>query len=75
MTTGPPAPDNRPRANGHQPATGHAGRGAASWLDGELFDSRRARLAAFWALVLRRFRAYVQHSGAAADRDRQQEGR
>jgi len=32
-------------------------------------------MASFWALVLRRFRGYSQRSGAAADRDRQQEGR
>ena len=31
-------------------------------------------LASFWALVLRRFRAYVQRSGVA-DRDPRQEGR
>ena len=31
-------------------------------------------LASFWALVLRRFRAFAQRS-SAADRDRQREGR
>ena len=38
-------------------------------------EAQRARLASFWALVLRRFRAYAQRSSAIADRDRQQEGR
>jgi len=54
MTTTPPAPDDRPAANG-QPA-GADGRGE------DPLEARRARLAGFWALVLRRFRTYAQRA-------------
>jgi hypothetical protein len=76
--TKPPAPDDQPHGNGHlQPS----GNGQLRYASGgghpgdDPVETQHARLAGFWALVLRRFRAYVQHSGAAADRDRQQEGR
>jgi hypothetical protein len=65
-----PAPDDQPPGNGQlRPArgTGHPG--------GDTPEAQRARLASFWALVLRRFRAYAQRGSAAANRDSQQEGR
>jgi hypothetical protein len=68
--TKPPAPDDQPPGNGqlgYASGDGHPG-------DGPL-EAQRVRLASFWALVLRRFRAYAQRSSAVADRDRQQEGR
>jgi hypothetical protein len=53
MMTGPPAPDDRHRANGRRaPAAGRAG--------GDPADARRARLASFWLVVLQRFRDYAQ---------------
>jgi hypothetical protein len=56
MTTGPPAPDDRP--------------------EGDPLEAKRARLAALWALVLGRFRAYAHGNGAAtAGRDGHEEGR
>ena len=76
--TRPPAPDDQPPGNGHlQPS----GNGQLRYVSGcghpgnDPVEAQRARLASFWALVLRRFRAYVQRSGAVADRDREQEGR
>jgi hypothetical protein len=68
--TKPPVPDDQPPGNGQ---LGHAS-GAAHPGDDPI-EAQRARLASFWALVLHRFRAYTQRSGAAASRDRQQEGR
>ena len=68
--TKPPAPDDQPPGNGqlrYARGAGHPG--------GDSLDAQRARLASFWALVLRRFRAYAQRGSAAADRDSQQEGR
>ena len=68
--TGPPAPDDQPSGNGqlrYPSGAGHPG--------GEPLEAHRAGLASFWALVLRRFRAYAQRGSAAADRDSQQEGR
>ena len=65
-----PAPDDQPPGNGqlrHARGTGHPG--------GDSLEAQRARLASFWALVLRRFRAYAQRSGAVADRDRHEEDR
>jgi hypothetical protein len=57
------------------PATGSCGLAAAlGHPGGDPLEAQRTMLASFWALVLRRFRAYVQRS-AVADRDRQQEGR
>ena len=84
--TRPPAPDDQPAGNGHlQPsANGQlqpSGNGQLRYVSGcghpgnDPVEAQRARLASFWALVLRRFRAYVQRSGAVADRDREQEGR
>jgi hypothetical protein len=52
MRTGPPAPGDRQRGNCHPGP-------AASWPATDSLDARRARLAAFWALVLRRFRDYA----------------
>ena len=76
--TRPPAPDDQPPGNGHlQPS----GKGQLRYASGEghpgddPVEAQRARLASFWALVLRKFRAYVQRSGAVADRDPQQEVR
>jgi hypothetical protein len=68
--TKPPAPDDQPCGNGqlrYARGAGHPG--------GDPLEAQRARLASFWALVLRRFRGYAQRSSAAADRDRQQEDR
>jgi hypothetical protein len=54
MMTGPPARDDRHNANGHrEPAD------AAGQADGDPADGSRASLAAFWALVLQRFRDYA----------------
>lgn len=71
--TRPPAPDDQPPGNGHlQPS----GNGQLRYTSGEghpgndRIEAQRARLASFWALVLCRFRDYVQRSGAVADRDR-----
>ena len=50
MRTGPPAHDDRQRGNGHLGTCAASGRAAGP------LDARRARLAGFWALVLRRFR-------------------
>ena len=76
--TRPPTPDDQPPVNGHlQPS----GNGQLRCASGEghpgddPVEAQRARLASFWALVLRRFRGYAQRSGAAPDQDRQQEGR
>jgi hypothetical protein len=69
--TKPPVPDDQPPpGNGrlrYDSGAGHPG--------GDPLEAQRARLASFWALVLRRFRAYIQRRGAVAGRDRQQEGR
>jgi len=67
--TKPPAPDDQPSGNGQ---LGYAS-GAGDPGDDPV-EVQRAGLASFWALVLRRFRAFAQRS-SAADRDRQQEGR
>jgi hypothetical protein len=76
--TRPPGQDDQPPGRGHlQPS----GKGQLRYASGEghpgndPVEAQRVRLASFWALVLRRFRGYVQRSGAVADRDRQQEGR
>ena len=69
MMTRPPGPDNRPTGDGQRRFAGGAGHPGEDPL-----EARRARLASFWALVLRRFRAYAQRS-AAADRDQREEGR
>ncbi len=55
MRTGPPGPADRRQGSGHVGADG-ASRPAADSL-----DAGRARLTAFWALVLRRFRDYASH--------------
>jgi len=68
--TGPPARDDQPPGNGklgHALGAGHPG--------DDPLNAQRARLASFWALVLRRFRAYAQCSSADASQDCQQEGR
>jgi hypothetical protein len=57
-----PAPDDRQPRNGQLRDAGD-----------DSLEAQQARLAGFWALVLRRFRAFAQRS--AADRHRQQEGR
>jgi hypothetical protein len=67
--TGPPAPGDLPPGNGQPQYGDGAGR-----CGGDPLEAQRALLASFWALVLRRFRAYVQRS-AVAERDRQEEGR
>lgn len=53
MRTGPPEPGDPQTGNGHR------GAAAASWPAARSPDARRARLTAFWALVLRRFRDYA----------------
>ena len=68
--TKPPAPDDQPLGNGqlgYASGDGHPG--------DDPLEAQRARLASFWAMVLRRFRARARRGGTAADRDRQQEGR
>ena len=67
--TGPPARDDQPPGNGqlrHASGTDHPG--------GDPLQVQRERLAGFWATVLRRFRDYA-HRGAAASRDRREEGK
>jgi hypothetical protein len=71
MMTGPPAPDDRP------PGHGQLGFPVGQGCPGEdPLEAQRARLAVLWALMLRRFRAYV-HQGAAVttDRNGHEEGR
>jgi hypothetical protein len=70
MTTRPPAPDDLPPGNGQPGFT--AGGGAPGQ---DPFEAQRARLASFWALVLRRFRDYTQRGTMAASRDPHEEGR
>lgn len=60
MMTGPPAPDDRRGGNGQRPPA----RACGSPGDDPL-EARRARLAAFWALVLRRFHDYARSSDLA----------
>jgi hypothetical protein len=71
MMTRPSAPDDRPSGHGQlgfPVGPGHPGE--------DPLEAQRARLASFWALVLRRFRAYAQRSGeVAANRDCHEEGR
>jgi hypothetical protein len=67
MSTGPPAPADRQRGNGHIGP-------AASSLGGDPVEARRARLSAFWALVLRRFRDHADRctsppAGGAPDEE------
>lgn len=70
MMTRPPAPDDRPPGDGQlgfPVGPGHPGE--------DPLETQRARVAVFWALVLRRFRAYAQRSGAiTADGDGHEEG-
>jgi len=76
--TRPLAPDDRPTGNGHPQPSGNGPLrydSGAGHPGNDRIEAQRARIASFWALVLRRFRGYAQRSGAAADRDRQQEGR
>jgi hypothetical protein len=73
--TRPPAPDDQPPGNGHLQPSGNGQPRYASGAGHPGDDRIEAQRASFWALVLRRFRAYVQRSGAVADRDHQQEGR
>ena len=68
--TRPPAPGDQPPGNGplrYASGAGHPG--------DDPLEAQRARLVSFWALVMCRFRAYIRHGSAVADRDRQQEGR
>jgi hypothetical protein len=67
MTSRRPAPDDRQLGNGPPPAPGGADQA------GGPLGAQRMRLAAFWALVLRRFRGYAQGAGAAAGGDEQGE--
>ncbi|HEV2252050.1 MAG TPA: hypothetical protein VGS06_02535 [Streptosporangiaceae bacterium] len=68
--TGPPSPDDQPPGNGQLRYPG----GAGHLGDADSVEAQRTMLASFWALVLRRFRAYVQRD-AVAGRDPRQEGR
>jgi hypothetical protein len=86
MMARPPAPDDRqlgrcPPGHGH-PGNGQHGNGQHGPADGagrpgdDPPGAQRARLAAFWALVLRRFRGYAQGSSdAAAGQERDEEDR
>jgi len=68
VMTRAPAPGDQPPGNGqlrYASGAGHPGEDPP--------DAHRARLASFWAVVLGRFRAYIQR-GTTDDRDRQQEG-
>ena len=67
--TKPPTPDDQPSRNGQLRYASDAGHPGDDPL-----EAQRDRLASFWALVLRRFRAFAQRS-SAADHDRQREGR
>ena len=67
MGTGPPAPDDRHRGNGHP------GTAAAGWAAADSLDAHRARLGAFWALVLRRFRDYASRGHPDVGLERQAE--
>jgi hypothetical protein len=65
MRTGPPEPGDPQRGNGHR------GAAAASWPAARSPDARRARLTAFWALVLRLVRDYASqglHPDAGPER-------
>lgn len=68
---GPPAPGDQASGNGQL----RYARGAGHPGDADSLEAQRTMLASFWALVLRRFRAYAQRGSAVADRDREQEGR
>ncbi len=61
--TGPPAPDDPLPGNGHKGLTAAVGRAG-----GDPVDARPARLAAFWALVLQRFRDYAHKNSDLAVR-------
>lgn len=65
MMTSPPGPDDRP--NGH----GRLGFPIGPGRPGEdPVEAQRASLVSFWALVLRRFRAYAHRSsGTATDEE------
>jgi hypothetical protein len=71
MMTRPPAPDDRP------PGRGQLGFPISPGRPGEdPLEAQRARLASLWALMLRRFRAYVHQSGAVtAGQDGHEEDR
>jgi hypothetical protein len=67
MRTGPKNPDDRHRGNGLRAA-------AARPPGDDPVTARRARLAGFWALVLRRFRDYAHGAGdPASGQDRRHE--
>jgi len=68
--TGPPMPDDSPAGDGQLGPAPGAGRSGE-----DLVEAQRARLAALWALVLRRFRAHVHGGAATANGDRHKEGR
>ena len=74
----PPAPDDQPPGNGHLQPSGNGqlryDSGAGHPGDDAL-EAQRARVASFWTLVLRRFRAYAQRGSPVTDRYRQREGR
>jgi hypothetical protein len=67
--TKPPAPDDGPAGNGQLGSAPGAGRSGE-----DLVEVQRARLAALWALVLRRFRAHVHGGAATANGDCHEEG-
>ena len=70
MMTGPPAPDDLLLGNG-QPKS----ESGADHPGDDRLGAQRARLAGFWALVLRRFRDYAERSSyLAASRDRNELG-
>jgi hypothetical protein len=63
MMTGPHAPDDRRGSNGRRlPAR------ARGFAGDDPLEARRARLVAFWALVLRRFREEARRNGDLAGR-------
>jgi hypothetical protein len=76
MMTRRPAPGDR-RLGHCQDGNGQPGpANGAGRLGDDPLGAQRARLASFWALVLRRFRSYAQGSSeAAANRERHEEGR
>jgi hypothetical protein len=61
MMTGPHGPDDRRGGNGQRLPT----RGSGVPGD-DPFEARRARLGAFWALVLRRFHDYARRNSDLA---------
>ena len=70
MMTRPPAPDDQPPGNGHRGAAA-----ATLVVPAGSPEAQRARLTAFWALVLRRFRDYATGPHRTRTRNASEEDR